>query len=74
MPSGRRAGGTIPWYIAHHKNESKSVRHIESVGTAVAQDKPNILVIWGDDIGQFNVSAYNIGMMGYKTPKTRPSR
>ncbi len=34
-----------------------------------AQDKkPNILIIWGDDIGQFNVSAYNNGMMGYKTP------
>ncbi len=30
--------------------------------------KPNIVVIWGDDIGQFNVSAYNLGMMGYKTP------
>ncbi len=36
--------------------------------TAFAADKPNILVIWGDDIGQFNVSAYNMGMMGYKTP------
>jgi len=35
---------------------------------AEAADKPNILVIWGDDIGQFNVSAYNMGMMGYKTP------
>jgi len=34
----------------------------------IAQDKPNILIIWGDDIGQFNVSAYNMGMMGYKTP------
>ena len=33
-----------------------------------ATDKPNILVIWGDDIGQFNVSAYNMGMMGYRTP------
>jgi len=30
--------------------------------------KPNILVIWGDDIGQFNLSAYNLGMMGFKTP------
>ncbi len=30
--------------------------------------KPNILVIWGDDIGWFNISAYNRGMMGYKTP------
>src|SRR5688500_15800120 len=35
---------------------------------AAAQSKPNILVIWGDDIGQFNVSAYNQGVMGYKTP------
>jgi arylsulfatase A-like enzyme len=35
---------------------------------AQAADKPNILVIWGDDIGQFNISAYNMGMMGYKTP------
>ena len=32
------------------------------------QKKPNILIIWGDDIGQFNVSAYNRGAMGYKTP------
>ena len=39
------------------------------VAPALAQaKKPNILVIWGDDIGQFNVSAYNNGMMGYKTP------
>ena len=36
--------------------------------TTLAQDKPNILVIWGDDIGWFNISAYNRGMMGYKTP------
>ena len=37
-------------------------------GTAGAQDKPNILVIWGDDIGQSNISAYTFGLMGYKTP------
>ena len=30
--------------------------------------QPNILIIWGDDIGQFNISAYNLGVMGYKTP------
>jgi arylsulfatase A-like enzyme len=30
--------------------------------------KPNILIIWGDDIGYWNVSAYNHGMMGYRTP------
>ncbi|MEC8427178.1 MAG: arylsulfatase, partial [Pseudomonadota bacterium] len=33
-----------------------------------AADKPNILVIWGDDVGWFNISAYNRGMMGYRTP------
>jgi arylsulfatase A-like enzyme len=34
----------------------------------MATDKPNILIIWGDDIGWFNVSAYNHGIMGYRTP------
>jgi len=38
-------------------------------GPASAADKkPNILIIWGDDIGYWNVSAFNQGMMGYKTP------
>jgi arylsulfatase len=36
--------------------------------TANAQDKPNILVIWGDDVGQSNISAYTMGLMGYRTP------
>ena len=31
-------------------------------------DKPNILVVWGDDIGQSNISAYTMGLMGYRTP------
>jgi arylsulfatase len=35
---------------------------------AQQQSKPNILVIFGDDIGQTNVSAYSFGVMGYKTP------
>jgi arylsulfatase A-like enzyme len=42
-----------------------------SCGSAMAQapaKQPNILVLWGDDIGYWNVSAYNQGMMGYKTP------
>jgi arylsulfatase A-like enzyme len=30
--------------------------------------KPNIIVIWGDDVGWYNISAYNLGAMGYKTP------
>ena len=31
-------------------------------------DKPNILVIWGDDIGITNLSCYGDGVMGYRTP------
>jgi arylsulfatase len=30
--------------------------------------KPNILIIWGDDIGIWNISAYHRGMMGGRTP------
>ena len=37
----------------------------QDAGTA---DQPNILVIWGDDVGQSNVSAYTMGLMGYTTP------
>ena len=33
-----------------------------------AQDKPNILVVWGDDIGNTNISANTHGLMGYRTP------
>jgi arylsulfatase len=36
--------------------------------TAIAADKPNILVIWGDDVGIWNISNNSRGMMGYKTP------
>ena len=34
----------------------------------MATKKPNILVIWGDDIGQSNLSCYTRGLMGYQTP------
>ena len=33
-----------------------------------AEKKPNILVMWGDDIGMWNLSCYSNGMMGYRTP------
>jgi arylsulfatase A-like enzyme len=39
-----------------------------SVTAFAKTDKPNILVIWGDDVGFWNVSHNNRGMMGYKTP------
>ncbi|MEP3431156.1 MAG: arylsulfatase [Roseibium sp.] len=42
---------------------------LAAASPASAQDaKPNILVIWGDDVGQSNISAYTMGLMGYRTP------
>jgi arylsulfatase A-like enzyme len=35
---------------------------------AAAQEKPNILIIWGDDVGMWNISAYHREMMGGETP------
>ena len=37
-------------------------------------DKPNILVIWGDDIGITNLSCYSDGLMGYPDAEHRPDR
>src|SRR5579883_814378 len=44
--------------------------HNQKVAANAQKDgkKPNILVIWGDDIGQSNISVYSHGVMGYKTP------
>jgi len=39
-----------------------------ALSAQAAAKKPNVLIIWGDDIGIWNISAYNQGMMGYKTP------
>ncbi|WP_425090234.1 arylsulfatase [Tropicimonas sp. S265A] len=36
--------------------------------SAQEAEQPNILVIWGDDVGQSNISAYTMGLMGYRTP------
>jgi len=41
---------------------------IEISAASAQQPKPNILVIMGDDIGYWNISPYNRGMMGYRTP------
>ena len=46
----------------------KSATTDKKPATAAQTKKPNIIIIWGDDIGQTNISAYSMGLMGYKTP------
>ena len=47
---------------------SLSMAAVAMPSQLLAAKKPNILVLWGDDVGYYNMSAYNQGMMGYKTP------
>ena len=50
-------------------NTAVAAHNLAVAATAQATGKkPNILIIWGDDIGYWNVSMNNQGMMGYKTP------
>ena len=45
-----------------------AVTAICAPAAAQQPQKPNIVIIWGDDIGQSNISAYSRGLMGYQTP------
>ena len=55
--------------VAADVNAALAQRNQEVTARAAAAGrKPNILVIWGDDIGQSNISAYTFGLVGYRTP------
>src|SRR5690242_16201069 len=45
-----------------------TIARAEDKAAPASGKRPNILVIWGDDIGQGNISAYTKGLMGYRTP------
>ena len=47
---------------------TQSVSSKQSKPSGNGSIKPNILVIWGDDIGIANLSCYSSGLMGYRTP------
>ncbi len=56
--------------VAHLRSALLALAFLSAAGPAAAesQAKPNILVIWGDDVGQSNISAYTMGLVGYRTP------
>jgi arylsulfatase len=64
------AGGLLARGAEVHPAEQRTASGGTSApaGQAAGGKKPNILVIFGDDIGQANVSAYTMGLMGYHTP------
>src|SRR6478752_341573 len=69
--SASRPGETSSHARKHRGRSFMAKRATNPAGTAQGKGKPgkpNILIIWGDDIGWFNVSAYNHGIMGYRTP------
>lgn len=58
--AGEVSRGTLLALASHNENAA--------IAAQQAGTKPNILVIWGDDVGYWNMSHNNHGMMGYKTP------
>ncbi|MEM7434784.1 MAG: arylsulfatase [Myxococcota bacterium] len=57
-----------PSKVTYARSEQSLVPTDEVVQEGKDGEAPNILVIWGDDIGQSNLSAYTMGLVGYRTP------
>ena len=59
----------MSWWISSCLKSVAFCWAMASLSVMSAQgERPNIVIIWGDDIGQSNISAYTRGLMGYKTP------
>jgi arylsulfatase len=61
-------GTPSPMQAAYYPTPLEAAAGPKAADPAVKGKLPNIVVIWGDDIGQSNVSAYSKGQMGYSTP------
>jgi len=58
----------IPWLVSLWFLASASLMFAQQAPSKVPRSQPNIVVIWGDDIGISDVSAYSLGLMGFHTP------
>ena len=66
IPGGEDAGGAVPWALVGVVLASAAA--IPALPARAADEKPDILVIFGDDIGQANIGTFTHGLMGYQTP------
>jgi len=66
IPDGEGSRSAVSWAVVGLALATAAV--IPAMPVQAAERKPNILVIFGDDIGWSNISAYNMGMMGARTP------
>jgi len=57
-----------PQKVQYPRSTESLVKTEDVIKAAQDGEMPNILVIWGDDIGQSNISAYTMGLPGYRTP------
>src|SRR6476620_353370 len=57
-----------PWAFRRRREPRRRVPGLRPRKGCTVSEKPNILIIWGDDIGQSNLSCYSNGLMGYRTP------
>jgi arylsulfatase A-like enzyme len=58
----------IPWLVSLWFLASASLMYAQQKPPKIPQSQPNIVIIWGDDIGQSDISAYSMGLMGFHTP------
>jgi arylsulfatase A-like enzyme len=58
----------IPWLVSLWCLASASLMFAQQTPSKVPRSQPNIVVIWGDDIGISDISAYSMGLMGFHTP------
>jgi arylsulfatase len=64
----RRKASQLDTYDGGREARAPSIKAKPQGRIKTMADKPHILIIWGDDIGWYNISAYNLGVMGYRTP------
>src|SRR5207342_268718 len=68
LDSAASAGHRSPRQARTTNRRPDDLPSTEPEGRTMADRQPNILVIWGDDIGITNLSCYSDGLMGYRTP------